>query len=112
MGNEQSSTEDEYKYNDERFKQNMRKYIDPYFGYNQSKTAWEQTLNNYMELTIALSLKEYEKKKLDCCIKFKEKFMKWLWKAREKISMRRFHPFKIVELLEKGVEIDELINLL
>jgi Leucine-rich repeat (LRR) protein len=40
------------------------------------------------------------------CLKFKNKFNKWLIKSREKKIMAKYHPSKIDELLEKGIEID------
>ena len=107
MGNEQSSSDDGYNYNEERFERMIKKYVDPNFVYYENSN-FDERLNNYMVATIALSVEEYEKKNLACCLKFKAKFMKWLWKARENIAIRRFHPSKITTLLEKGVEIEDL----
>ena len=39
---------------------------------------------------------------------FIKKFIKWIWINREKSAMIQMHPTKIVELLDNGVEIDDL----
>ena len=112
MGNEQTAEEDHNRYNEERFKHMMRKYMDTNFGCIHSNgSEWIHTLDDYMELGIAISLKEYEKKHLACCLKLKTKFMKWLWKAREKISMKKYHPNKVIKLLETGLDINTIDDL-
>jgi hypothetical protein len=40
--------------------------------------------------------------------KFKDGFIKWLWKAREKIAMRNYHPSKFQELFDRGFDINEI----
>lgn len=41
-------------------------------------------------------------------LKFKKKFIKWLWKSREVMIMKKFHPNKICKLLKNGISIDDL----
>ena len=62
MGNEQSSSDDGYNYNEERFERIIKKYVDPNFVYYESSI--DERLNNYMVATIAISLEDYEKKNL------------------------------------------------
>jgi len=39
---------------------------------------------------------------------FMKKFIKWVWINREKTVMRQMHPNRIFDLLDNGVEIDDL----
>lgn len=59
---------------------------------------WLSTLDNYLEEAIYFLY----------CVKFKKQFIKWLWKAREKIAMRNYHPSKFQELFDRGFDIDEI----
>ena len=45
------------------------------------------------------------------CIKFKNKFMKWLWKARETTCKVRYHPRYLVEnLVDEDTELDTVLE--
>ena len=52
-------------------------------------------------------------KELYFCLKYKNQFRKWLWeKVREKEAKRRYHPDRIKEVLNQGMnwqEIDEYL---
>ena len=67
---------------------------------------WFSTLGNYLEE--AKQSLNYEKIYLLYCLQFKNKFIKWLWKARENIAMRNSHPSKFQELFDRGFHIDEI----
>ena len=41
------------------------------------------------------------------CIKYKTKFRKWLWDIREKKIQEKYHPDRIIEMLE-GKDIDDI----
>lgn len=43
----------------------------------------------------------------DCAALLKPRFVAWLWKARESIAKRRYHPDRIKDLLDQGVDIDD-----
>jgi hypothetical protein len=42
------------------------------------------------------------------CLKFKNKLKKWLLKSSEKQIIKKYHPSKINELLNIGIDIDDL----
>jgi Leucine-rich repeat (LRR) protein len=46
------------------------------------------------------------------CVKFKIQFMKWLWKTREKIAIKLYHPSNLIQLLNtvSEEEIDEILE--
>lgn len=43
-------------------------------------------------------------------IQFKKKFIKWLWKSREKKIMIKYHPNYLLENLHKNTDLDEFLN--
>ena len=45
-----------------------------------------------------------------CCLQFKKKFVKWLWKSREKKIMEKYHPKYLLENLEENTDLDEFLN--
>jgi hypothetical protein len=69
------------------------------------KFMWN-TLDDFLEE--AKQSLNYEKIYLLYCLQFKNKFIKWLWKARENIAMRNSHPSKFQELFDRGFDIDEI----
>ena len=38
------------------------------------------------------------------CLNLKEGLMRWLWRAREKIAMEKYHPDNLVEILKNGYD--------
>jgi len=55
-----------------------------------------QILNNFRHLNYSLQ--------------FKKKFIKWLWKSREKKIMEKYHPIYLLENLEENSDLDEFLN--
>ena len=87
MGNEESSIEE-------------REEIDIW----EDKFKWNPTLDDYLKEAEI----KYENIHLLYCLQFKNKFIKWLWKARENIAMKTSHPSKFQELFDRGFDIDEI----
>ena len=44
------------------------------------------------------------------CLQFKKKFIKWLWKSREKKIMEKYHPNYLLDNLEENTDLDEVLN--
>jgi Leucine-rich repeat (LRR) protein len=80
-----------------------------FIEFNLSATIYKnrniQHINNVNKI-----LKKW--KYLFYCLKFKKKFNILLWKIREKIAIKNFHPSKIIKLLEKGINIEDLYKYL
>ena len=38
------------------------------------------------------------------CLSLKDRLVRWLWIAREKIAMEKYHPDKLVEILKNGYD--------
>jgi hypothetical protein len=110
MGNEQSSVEDSY--DKQRNKCKVRRSFDTNFGfytYNlEANSEWIHSLEDYMELEVEITRRKYETQHMACCLKLKNKFMKWLWKAREKIVMKKYHPNRMIDLLASGLDINDI----
>lgn len=47
---------------------------------------------------------------LNYSLQFKKKFIKWLWKSREKQIMEKYHPKYLLENLEENTDLDEFLN--
>jgi len=117
MGNEQSSVEDSDKQREkqrdkQRNKCKVRRSFDTNFGfytYNlEANSEWIHSLDDYMELEVEITRRKYEKQHMAYCLKLKPKFMKWLWKAREKIVMKKYHPNRMIDLLASGLDINDI----
>lgn len=42
------------------------------------------------------------------CSKFRQKFNAWLWRVRKRLAEKQYHPDRIKELLDAGIDIEEL----
>jgi len=47
---------------------------------------------------------------LNYSLQFKKKFIKWLWKSREKQIMEKYHPKYLLDNLEENADLDEFLN--
>ena len=47
---------------------------------------------------------------LNYSLRSKKRFMKWLWKSREKKIMEKYHPNYLLENLEEDTDLDEFLN--
>ena len=47
---------------------------------------------------------------LNYSLRFKKKFIKWLWKSREKQIMEKYHPKYLLENLDDNADLDEFLN--
>ena len=47
---------------------------------------------------------------LNYSLQFKKKFIKWLWKSREKQIMEKYHPKYLLDNLEENTDLDEFLN--
>jgi len=47
---------------------------------------------------------EYSFKYTYYCLSLKDRLVRWLWIAREKIAMEKYHPDKLVEILKNGYD--------
>jgi len=111
MGNEQSSVEDSY--DKQRNKCGVRRsFFDDNYGFCsyhlEANSEWIHSLDDYMELEVEITRRKYEKQHMAYCLKLKAKFMKWLWKAREKIVMKKYHPNRMIDLLASGLDINDI----
>jgi hypothetical protein len=62
----------------------------------------------FLQLVMIGYCEENEKIYLAYCLKFKDGFIKWLWKSRQKKIMEQLHPKKINDLLNSGINLNDL----
>jgi hypothetical protein len=78
---------------------------DEYYDEDGDAAVYTRKYMNKLKNTVEI-LNRF--KNLFYYLKFKIKFIKWFLRSQEKKIMSKNHPTKIVELLDNGIEIDEL----
>lgn len=67
-------------------------------GYNVTRSWYGKTnIENFRQMRIKHSL-----------TKFRKKLIEWLWRARNSLAKIRYHPYRINEVLNRGIDIDDL----